>query len=637
MLLKYNQIHDLDTIYSLIRQHRDRIDPIDVEFADGTVLNLPFRRTLFHIFFWNMLHKNNIPILPKHILNIREVCNIPNIAEMQTLIYQDFLEHGISHENVVQTLWESINYMDHFIGLELAEYQESVNMYDLAEIALSDKVLAVRDKDIDISKGVQYAEAHLNYVEKELMRLLTTPGELSNDSMYVIAKTGILNAGQLRQLLGNIGCKTDVNDTIIQYFIKPSFVEGMTSIEEYVTEANAARKAAFNTHDAIEKSQYFGRKQHLITLTHEHVYPGDCGNTSLVRFNVTERNHRSIEGKTLVIDGLVFPVRHKDSHRFIGKTVFMRSVIDCKASPTGACEACRGLLTMNISTALNAGMISSICTIDPVTQGILSSKHHAKTDSIEYMLSENAELFIRSDNNLLYFKPDVKQLGNWHMSIPLKNMRSLQDILHIDNIAQINERKFSDLDHVLITDSDGTEYLLDLDDNDVKPYLTKRALLYMKDVYDHIEADDQYIKIPMKTYSSFKEFPFFKTTIMSDSLMAYVDTVRSFLETKSSSYTSVSELLQDFSDMVNTKVTGINILHLETILKNYLVTNEFNWDVAVVQDNEVVHFGRMDDIISSRTIGGELAFESHNRYFQSPQTYLTTKSHSPFDTILGLQ
>ena len=67
---------------------------------------------------------------------------------MQTLIYQDFLEHGISHENVVQTLWESINYMDHFIGLELAEYQESVNMYDLAEIALSDKVLAVRDKDI---------------------------------------------------------------------------------------------------------------------------------------------------------------------------------------------------------------------------------------------------------------------------------------------------------------------------------------------------------------------------------------------------------------------------------------------------------------------------------------------------------
>ena len=53
MLLKYNQIHDLDTIYSLIRQHRDRIDPIDVEFADGTVLNLPFRRTLFHIYIRN--------------------------------------------------------------------------------------------------------------------------------------------------------------------------------------------------------------------------------------------------------------------------------------------------------------------------------------------------------------------------------------------------------------------------------------------------------------------------------------------------------------------------------------------------------------------------------------------------------
>jgi hypothetical protein len=634
--LSYEDIRQVATAHRLIQEDRFSMEPILVHFADGACV-LPRRRVIWNILFWGILVSYGEPILmSKHIFPVTGITDVKTVAKVRTYLYKELIHKpNVNQDTLTTTLWEQINELNRFVRIELSEYQETISMLDLAQIVEDPKVKELVEGDVPMVKGIPYIERRIARIEKELGKLLSTPGLLQNDALYHMQNAGVLNPGQVRQMLGPLGVKTDVNESVILHYIPHSVTHGMRSIKDYATESFSARKATFYSHDAIEKSQYFGRRQHLITSTIRKVYDHDCGSQVYLPFMVTEQNYKNLEGKFIFHEGQLLTLTLSNLPKYIGKIIHMRSPLTCLHTD-GICKTCGGELMEYISDKLDIGIIAAISVVEPTSQKILSTKHYSNTSSVGYELHPIAEEFFKVENNYIYFKEDwIKESDKWTLGIPHDNIRSMHDLLHIDGSMNIRERIFSTMSNVVVMDVNGKMINIPLMTDVTVPFMTRRALLYLKSKYAEIQVDDDFIWVPMKGLKDVKRFPFLKTTVINDSMMAFVDSITGFLTKNIATYRSVSVALEDFSKLVYAKVQ-VNIMHLEVLLKAYLVTSGDNYDTPIVTDPENVLFAKMEDIISSRTIGAELAFERLRGYFSKVNTYVVPKTISPLDKLIGI-
>lgn len=634
--VSYADIRQIRTAYTLLAKDRRALGPVLVHFEDGVCV-LPRRRLCWNILFWGMLVSYNLPILmSKHIFTVKGPITIGTIRDIHTKLYIELIHTpGVTQDMATTTLWEQINELSRYIRSELPEYQETISMLDLALIAEDPKIKALVEGDVPMIKGIPYIEHRIRHIEKELSRLLSTKGEIQNEVLLRMQEAKVLNPGQVRQMFGPLGVKTDVNESVILHYIQHSIVHGMRSIEDYATEASSARKAAFYTHDAIENSQYFGRMLHLITSTIRTIHSSDCGSTVLLPVRIPLENSENFIGKNIMVDGHLVALDADTLNVFAGETVLMRSPLTCRHT-SGICKICGGDMMDFISDKLDIGIFAAISLAEPTSQKILSTKHYSNTSSVSYMLHPSATQFLQVENNMISFKEEwIKQSDKWMLGIPHGNIRSLNDLLHIDGRTNIRERIFSTMSSMTIMDVTGKTYVIPLEVDGVSPFMTKRALLYLKSKYSEITADEEYLWVPMDGLKDMRRFAFLKTVVINASMMAFVHSVRGFLTKNISKYTSASLALEDFSNTVYSKVS-VNIVHLEIILKAFLVTSKTDFTSPIVENCDDVMFSKLGDIIAKRTLGGELAFERLKKYLSSPGTYVHPKENNPMDRLIGI-
>lgn len=614
-----------------------------MQFTDGQ-LEVSARMAYLNLFWLDVPTQFGIPLCKRHFLKRFNPSN-SGLMKAWTVYYEEIMDLDAHNgKRLKQVLWDKLQDLYKFCSVDILEYTRTIDILDMAEIMTDPAVAPIIDTKYEISTamGTAAVEKFIDYHKDKLMDLFGTKGAIKNDALYVYRKVDQLNKFQTPQMLYAYGPRTDVDDTIITLPVKGSAVAGIQDIQEFAVESLSAKKSSFYNKVAVSDAQYFGRKQHLIASSIMKVYDEDCGTTNYVRYNVTKRNYSGIVGKHIYDEtGKTVRVTKDMAVSLVGTTIKMRSPLTCKGR-RGVCACCGGDIFRNINRNANLGILSAIQVIERITQPILSSKHLIRTVSLVYQLTPEAkEILTKKAANEIHWHPAVTaNSSKYAVGFDVKDITRFHDINYIsdDKDKPIKEELFSKITKIYLRNIDSgntVEYQLDTGNAAGQYlYLSDKFLLHFRD--NHILSDNgegaDRVWVPIQ---GTEKMPIFKYTVVNDNMRTFVSRAAKFLSSDIKSYTSCSEALQAFSDLVRDKVDDINIVHLEVLLKAYLVTSETDFRIPCVEDPDKVKFSSNAAILANRTVGTQLGFQDLGRYMATTSTYLTPKMKSPFDLFIG--
>ena len=631
----YQQITDPQFLGSLLQQAKELSGKITVELSDG-VIECGKRMAFLNLFWWPILLKFGIPICKRHFIP-RMGFNRESLHQAWNLYYYEVM--AISEHNAKElkrAFWDVLQLLYKFTCKELYPYVATIDILDMAEIMVSPKMKEILDtkEKIKVEWGTNVIEQFIDDKNKKIMNLMGTPGALTNEAMLPYQSIKQLNKFQVPQTIYAFGVRTDINDTIIAKPVIGSALDGLRNAEEYAIESLSAKKAMFYNKMNVPESQYLGRKQHLIASSIQHIYPGDCGSTALVDFNVTEDNYTNVIGKNIVENGQLVEITEENAKKYINTTIHMRSPMTCRYRK-GVCEVCGGRIFSNIDRKINLGVLSAIHVIEPTTQKILSAKHLIKTNSLIYRLpKETKEVMFESTSTEIRWRTDIyNKLSGLKMGVPLSSFKGqIEDINSLRSDKEAKEERFSSIPYFVLMNEKGVRKIYPLSDGSTDdPFFSADMLFYIRDHFSEMTTDDELRWIPL---TGTDKFPVFKTVVTNDNMLQFVNKVTQFLGSTIRECNSCSRALQDLSDIIYSKVST-NIVHIEVLLKAYEITSPGDYAVPRVTDPNKVQFQNTSKILNYRHVGVECGFQDLKRYISNPATYLVAKTKNPFDLMIG--
>ena len=626
------------TAKNIISRVRHPVGWVTVEFDDGPE-DMPIQLVILHLPVWEIYRKLNYPVCKRHILHDIESFSKASFITMLTNIYLEICM-DVPQERMdefVWALWETINDIDDFGTIELAEHHCSLSLVDLVEIVTDPKLHDIINVDIDPKFGTDVIEHKMTDARNRLCTFLGTRGALQNEALLPYQQAAILNINQIPQVLIAFGLRTEPNDIVIPRPVFGSAISGMRDITDLSIEQQGSRKSAIMNHEAIKASQYWGRKEQLLTCDIAKIYLEDCGSQLTIIVPITATNCRNFVGKFAQLsDGSLELLTKVTVKKYIDTTINIRSVTCCRHRD-GVCQVCAGMVTKNISPGINIGINGASTLVAKVSQMILSTKHLIKTLSQIYQLPVGSkEIFERKEDGIHLFDRVRKQPDQWYMGIYFADLYGSQsDLLEIQDDMSVPEERFSNIKGILIKQADGVMSEIDLTVDDQSPFLTIQFMMYMKDRYKDLDPAEDILWVPMQ---GMPRLPIFRTSIINDSMFGYVKSVIKFLECGMlCKHKSCSTALMHFSDLVWSKVPNINILHLEIIIRAHMITSNVDWDIPIITDTEKVIFGRTVDIIQNRTYSAFCSLQGHRKQFALPSTYVVPRSQGTFDENFDLR
>lgn len=612
---------DPDNVQGLARLH----------FTDGTI-TCSARVALLNLIFLSIPAAFGIPLRKDHFIK-RMPYTTKTCCKAFNRYYDEIM--GMSEHNakrlkqVIWNVWEEIH---EWCSIELIPWTSTLDMMDLAEI-MDEKPMAEileTKKNIRAEDGSNVIEKYVDEQNKRIMDLLGTKGALKNEALYTYQYLGQLNKFQVPQTLYAFGVRTDISDSIVGLPVVGSAVDGLQDAMEFAVEHLSAKKSAVYNKVAVPESQYFGRKQELLVSTVRHIYSNDCGSPALIKFRVTENNYENLVGKLCFKDGKSFYADKGNVGSLVGEEIMMRSPMTCRYR-NGVCEVCGGKIFNNINRKLNIGILCAIHVIEPTTQKILSAKHLVKTKSLVYALPGKAAdiLFLSSANEIRWKPVYYDKIKGMTLGVPQKYFGNVHDVVMLRADRPVKEEQFSEIKQFVLRDKKGKMSTFDLMNGAQVPFFSAEMLFHIRDHYNDLQVDENIIWIPLE---GTEKFPIFRTVVVNDNMLQFVSQVSGFLSSRINSYTSCSDALQAFSDIIHAKVNA-NITHLETLLKAYLITSPGDYRIPLVTDPENVMFQTLNAILDNRHVGTKLAYEGLYRYMRQPSTYLVRHQSSIFDPL----
>jgi len=637
-VLTYSDILEPDIAYKLIGDsHVDYLVRLQLDDAD---VIMHVRDAIFNLIIWRVYHAFKIRITSDKVFE-RPFVNSGAIGNIQTKMLWDIRKlYPNARSETCDALFKFVNYLYNFVVSELNAYASSISILGLAKLINHEKVQKIVKLSYNKVLGTDVVEKKISEASKALGKLTKDRSALTPEENCLLyyQETNQINPHQLPQVMIAYGPRTDVDDTIVLFSVMDNSIEGIKCIRSMATETLSAKKSAFYNQVAVSDSQYFGRKQHILTSSIIRIYPGDCGSRTYIKYQVKKHDYQNLLGMYMVDPETEELTELTDEIlvTLIDQPIYVRSPITCKHTD-GICETCGGTLMLNIDHNVNFGMLSAIHVIAPTTQKILSAKHLVKTSSQVYEVSKEASKYLmRINANELHWKPEVyKKLENWSLGVSLKDMGTLHDITVFNAESVTREERFSTIRQmVLRDDKTGTTETLIMEQNETCPFFTMPMLLHIRDyIRTNPDMTDAMLWIPLK---GTEQFSVFKSLVVNDNMMKFVKAVSSFLSSKIAKYTSAEYAVQDFCDIIYSKVSMAHLTHICTILKTYMVTSEIDYRIPVVEDVHNVLFRNTHMILSRRSVGGQLAFEKLYAYLSAPDSYLVPKGGSIFDVFFDI-
>ena len=604
--------------------------------SDNKSVTMPTRVAMLNMIYWEPLLEFGILPTIKETFNIKSISS-DSSSKIYSILYDTFLDARPEedHMKMVHAIFRNISRLYNFVITECGSYMPSVDALSLAQLLQYPPLKELAEHKYDSSWGTYVAETMLKQDSKELLKILRDP-KTPNNILYYYIQAGVLKTNQIPQMLLAYGPRSDIDDTMRKNVISDSSFSGLKTVNDFATESLSAKKAIFFSRDVIKKTQYFGRKMRLGCSTLERVYPKSCGSTtSVIPFKIEEQYAKNFLHKVIIDNGTRVQLNTESIiEKYIGKNIQMVTPFGCQHTD-GFCELCAGYgkdrLIKYLPPDIHIGLLASSKTSSQVSQRVLSTKHLINTNSKIYNLTESAARYLMKNDCDIHWEPKMaKHLDQFQIRIPMDAIGPIVD-LNLDTLPIAES--FSKLSYFELLKNENLVDTVYLEYDVFVPYMSEYFLEHMRNNYNKLQIEDDVITVPLAGYNP--KYPIFKFTVLNDDMLTYTKSVATFLTATIRNFTSVPLALKAFSDVVWRK-SNINIFFLEVVLRNLIIENESSWQLTTVKDTNHVTFGKLEDVISNRTISMKLAFERLMVYLNTPSTSTVARPVGLFGPFFGI-
>jgi len=607
---------------------------VNVIFDDGNALAIPVRKLILHLMFLKVARKWGVFITQDYIIPTENV-NSTTLSNLGTKILDAARKLHTMYHEIVFDFNDAMNKLNRFVIDNCQEYHRSLSILDLVKVSKIPQIKVITDDKIsDPNISMKEADKRIKRNVGRLFAELEKPHPDNALSNFINLR--FVNAMQLAHIFYQVGYRTDINDTIIRYPVQGNYLDGLRNVTEYCLEALSAKKSAFYNKDSLPNTEYFGRKQHILLSSIKYMYPGDCGTDVTMPLLITEKLKDVVLYKNIVEGSQLISLDKGNIDQYVGRVVNFRTPMACRHR-NGICEACGGKLLSSVTPTTHIGIFSAIQTTSVVTQVILGAKHVQATNSVDYVIPDELKSILQKNLGNIYVKPKLADKFNESTLI-----FSTRDAVHLLGLSDFNLSRVNSINEaafgfckelVILKNNVPVSDQVCLEINGQAPMYSKHLIKYIADHKDNIVIRDDMFMLNMKDFNFTN--PLFKLIIMNNSMVKFVNNAKNLLETNIHNYTSATELVNDFTNLVYEQVKP-NIAYLEVVLRAAMITGKYDYRLPVVKNIDDVTFMANKNVNMHRSLGMLCAFEQLPAAFEDPTTYITPKSYTAFDDFLAL-
>lgn len=368
-----------------------------------------------------------------------------------------------------------------------------------------------------------------------------------NQFKHLVLSGGGVNTNQLAEVINVVGYKPDILGRVVPQPVDSSFLRGLKTVYDYYTDAQGGRKALITSKMQVKQSGYLNRKISVMTEDARVVKDHVCNTKNYLKVKIeNEKMLKMFVDRYYNING-EDKLLTKDDKHLIGSTLNFRSPVFCACEGDKVCEKCYGKLS-NVNKNANIGTLANLIFTEPITQGLLSSKHLLKV-KVDFKFSKEFLDYLSLDGEIVIpFDRDRKFIID-------------REDFHIREDNNFNKYRTK----VLYTEGKKKGELIRIE----SPTYLVLPDIAIYDINDYYNHDEDRYEISM---SMLKEVDYlFKVTIkntgIADPLLSIKDGLdKNFMMKEKHEY-NVNSFLQELFELVVKSGVYVMAVHLEVIVR----------------------------------------------------------------------
>lgn len=547
--------------------------------------------------------------------------------------------------NVYKKMFEIINAIYNDVAYGKIDYINSINIEDFLDIQMDDELL-LSMKMVEKENTVTSVLNTYDVLDK----VIRGKKELRMNPVAKGYISGMMKINQVKQILGSIGYRTELDSKIFKKPIASSFCLGIPDMYGMAIDSRAAVKALHLSTVAIQDSEWFARELQLVTMVIKSMTIGDCGSRDYVKWyvkpamgeiksdlgNMVGKRYLDPEtNKELVIK--------KDDEHLIGKHILIRAAHKCKLKDKHSiCSACFGELSYGVFEHTNLGHLCGTTMTVPISQSILSTKHLAASAvAHSIVLDTVAKRFLSIKDKYHYAinKSFNANKNKAKLIITQDQILGLKDLIRPSDVKKTEITRVSLIEHITITTeakNGKLEYFpIIIKDSGRYGSFTHKFLEYVVEAGYTLDGQDRYV-IDLAGWTSAQaiitlpqvEYNFLD---LSKETKALLKTMPNY---KDGSCKYTPELLvEELFSLVNSKL-AVNLAVIEVIVYAFTVTSIINKNYNLGRNIENPGIADIRDLIKHRSLGAGYGHEYVVHKLLSPDSF--QKEHRMNHLLDGL-
>lgn len=413
-------------------------DYVDTELDDKKI-SVSMTTDLFHSVIWDVYDWVVYGIDPRD-ENQKSLVQPVSTARTDPLTFR---------EELARHCWEILNEMYNELSIRCEPWVVGVDMCDLYEFVMYptlNKLLATAE--------AMPIQPTIDTIYDEVDRLLFREPKLRHNKLSRLTRSKLMNDNQVKQCVGVRGFITDIDSRVFNKPILRNLVQGIRSSHDSQIESRSAAKSLAYSEEPLEQSEYFSRRQQIVSQTLQRLHEGDCGARTGISWLVEKEDLKHLDGKNYYDEnGNLRFIRRKDKH-LIGKTINMRSLFMCQhPDPFGVCSTCFGQLSFSVFKDSNLGQDTAVSMLSAVSQKVLSVKHLDGSSVVDAMvLSAAYRRYMRvgKDGSSYYLSPDLKNATKVELIFDPYTVPGFTDIKSCKSVNELFLSRISRMNSVSV-------------------------------------------------------------------------------------------------------------------------------------------------------------------------------------------
>lgn len=566
--------------------------PMQLEFDDGEVIDTTNRETIFSWYLgaYHRLYPKT-PLYSCHHLNGQQLEKNTHVKILGRGLFDchEANPHDTDLEELAEIAYQVTNELYNDLTERLKPYVSTLSMFDIEEALHHPEIKA--SNDWIHSEEVAPTSDNIEKTHNRILAVLVRKGELVHNAFARMAKSKLVNSGQLLQILGPRGYVTDIDSRIFPYPILNGYGHGIYDLHDILIETRSAAKSHIFAQDPVAQSEYFNREMQLSTSIISRLHHEDCGTQHLIQWRLRAKDIKVFAGKyyECPTTGNLKVLKEDDAH-LEGKTLRFRSVLGCEhTDPYGVCATCFGRIALSIPRHTNLGHVCSTVMCEQVSQNVLSTKHYEGSSvvgGIEELSDRHAQFITlgpEGSNTIML----ARRLAGKKVKMLVKSSEAanLAMVDHVDDVNKLTPSQITEFTEVTLEVFNDEGISMDLEVIPVShgsrlSSFTRDALRYVRENSYH-PVDGRHYMIDLSNWDV--DSPLFELPMKHPDMVEMMKTIKKFVQSnrkptsrETSSFKTLRDYptpvqgLQEFHQIISSKLK-VNIAHLEVIVLSTMI------------------------------------------------------------------